>query len=811
VKTGWNQEGSRRIEDEGSFRIYWNEEAIGVIKFKLSPDGSYHGRSSVIVAGQSAVSIINVDVDGSGRWRTIVLASAIGVTTIRRKRSKARVTSAGISFDVGVLGDALVCDALSPALISQVTGRYNRRRGGDQRVSLFLTIGTCAVATLRAEGLRQRTIDGKELTLECFQLALAGMRMRVWVHDGRVCLVEAPVYHSALVRAGYEALLPGTPIDPLLSAPLHLEVHRNVKVPMRDGVELATDIYRPQCAQRRPVILMRTPYGKELQELSARFYARRGYIVAAQDVRGRFQSAGDWEPLVHEGLDGYDAIEWLAAQSWSSGRIGMAGGSYLAWVQWLAAVERPPHLATIVPVSSPTDPLYNLPYEHGVFCQAAVLWWMDVLESEATTDISGRLLWLTLTKNYDVLKSVGPVTDYDLAILGKKSSQWQRWVMRAPQDSYWQRVAFSERLKRVHLPVFHQTGWHDGTSVGTRMNYERMIACGHPHQKLIIGPWDHAGRISTLAQRDPTSADTVDLQAQTLAWFEYWLKDIDTGILRDPPVRVFVFGSNRWLTGDAYSLPQTRYETWFLTGRSRFGLVRRGRLLRADTPPETAPRRFSYDPADPTPDVGVVEGQAASPMAVIPPHKEVATIRERRDVAVYVSERFRRPYTIVGPMRMVLSASSSARDTDWHVHLMEERRDGTILVLAHGKIRARYRDSVTKPQLLEPGQVYAYDIDLWQIGITISPASRLRLEIASAAFPTFSRNLNTGAQNELETASIPATQLIYHSPKAPSYIVLPVIPGSPPVGIDRSIPPASGLITESRNVTPSPKRERARG
>src|SRR5262249_2245761 len=391
-------------------------------------------------------------------------------------------------------------------------------------------------------------------------------------------------------------------------------------------------------------------------------------------------------------------------------------------------------------------------------------------------DASGRLAWLTLTKRYDDLRNVGSVIDYDLAILGKRSIGWRRWIKHPPHDAYWRRVVFLERLARVRIPVFHQTGWLDGTSIGTRINSQRMVACGHPHQKLMIGPWDHAGRITTVTGRD-RGGDVIDLQGETLAWFEQWLKGIDTDILREPRVTVFVLGSNRWLTGDTYPLPETRQETWFLARRRRLG-ERRGELIRGDIPTETLPSRYSYDPADPTPDLGVVAGEAVTPMSVSAPHKHLATNRKRQDVVVYVSKRFRQPYTIVGPMRMVLSAASSARDTDWHVHLMDERRDGTILVLAHGKIRARYRQSMKKPQFLKPGGVYTYNIDLWQIGITIASGSRLRLELASAAFPTFSRNLNTGGHNEIETRSIPAMQRIYHSRKFPSYLVLPVIPSS---------------------------------
>jgi putative CocE/NonD family hydrolase len=819
VGNGRKGNAGGELGDRGVFHIYLNEEKIGVVEFDLSSDGSYRGRTTVSVARQHTVFTLDLKTDGSRSWTKVVVGSAIGVMTVRRKGSRAEVTFPGASVNVRVPRGCLVYDALSPALIGQVIGRVVRRRAGPQNVPLFLTVGGCRVATVQSAGVHRRIVKDREVMLECFHLAVAGVRVRVWADATRICFVEAPAYHSVLVRDGYQALLPRLPVDPLLSTPLRLKVDHNVRIPMRDGVELAADIYRPRRAGRRPVILMRTPYGKEMDELSARFYARRGYVVAVQDVRGRFESAGRWEPLVHEGRDGYDAIEWLAVQPWSTGRIGMAGGSYLAWAQWLAAAECPPHLVTIVPAASPTDTHYNLPYEYGVFCQAAILWWMDVRESNASADVSGRMIWLTLTKRYDALQNVGPVIDYDLAILGKRSSGWRRWIEHPPHDPYWRRVAFLESLANVRIPVFHQTGWLDGASIGTRISYQRMVACGHPHQKLVLGPWDHAGRIITVPG-DDRGGDVMDLQGATLAWFEHWLKGIDTGILREPRVSVFVLGSNRWLTGDTYPLPETRQETWFLVRRRRFG-EHHGELVRGDVPAGTPPSRYSYDPADPTPDLGVVAGEAVTPMSVIAPHKHVATNRKRPDVLVYVSKRFRQPYTIVGPIQMVLSAASSARDTDWHVHLMDERRDGTLMVLAHGKIRARYRQSMTKPQRLTPGRVYAYSIDLWQIGITIAPGSRVRLEIASAAFPTFSRNLNTGGHNEMETRSIPATQRIYHSRGSPSYVVLPVIPdlaacwmsGEPPAAPPRhapGVPPdPPGALVPFVSRTPRPVRRAA--
>jgi putative CocE/NonD family hydrolase len=203
------------------------------------------------------------------------------------------------------------------------------------------------------------------------------------------------------VREGYETLRKEPVSDPLISQPkFEVKVEAGTKIAMRDRVKLATDIYLPQMDGKAPVILIRTPYKKEMGEIQGRYYARRGYAVAIQDCRGRFGSEGVWEPFINEPKDGYDAIEWLAAQPWSNGKVGMIGGSYVGWVQWWAASERPPHLVTIIPNVAPPDPFYNIPYEHGAFFIFGAIWWADILESKATGDLSGVALSKIGEKKY---------------------------------------------------------------------------------------------------------------------------------------------------------------------------------------------------------------------------------------------------------------------------------------------------------------------------------------------------------------------------------------------------------------------------
>jgi uncharacterized protein len=758
------------FDDRGTFWIYVEEERIGTVEFKWWSDGSYAGKTVLSVGGQDVTTSIRIASDSKGAWRRIVVNSPAGTTRITRTKSTVNCASAGSTVSLKLKEEPAIYDAYSPALVGHTIQLYDRREGGKQTFAVFLTSGVSADITLRHEKAVRRTINGCSMQLDRFRYALPGLRATVWVDaDGRVRLLNLPSQRSAFVRKGYELLRRKPRSNPLISAPVHcMRVEQNVGVPMRDGVKLATDIYHPEGPGKFPVILIRTPYKKELEELQARYYGRRGYVVAVQDVRGRFGSSGAWEPFVHEGKDGYDAIEWLAAQAWSTGKVGMIGGSYCALVQWRAAVERPPHLVTIIPVASPTDPFYNGPYEYGVFLLLGAIWWTQVVRTNATADISGLAISQTLPTEYPELLRSLPVIDLDRAVLGKKDRNWRRWLRYPPDDPYWQAVEFLDGLSDVRIPVFHQTGWFDWCSLGTKLNYAKMVSCGHQNQKLVIGPWNHFEEARVVNGRDFGPSAIFNLQRASVRWFDYWLKGMDNRILAEPLVSIFVMGSNRWLDDDIYPLRQTWFEKWYLAGSEKPKVSKEGFLVRANAPLDGAPSCFMYDPADPTPDPGIQTHVAANDYEKV--------FRKREDMLVYISRRFRRSYTFAGPVSLLLHASSSAKDTDWHVRLMVIERSGTVFLLCHGAMRARYRRSSRKPELLEPGKVYAYHLDLWQTAITIRAGSRLRLEVASAAFPTFSCNLNTGGHNEIESRSIPAMQRIYHSRKFPSYLVLPVIP-----------------------------------
>jgi uncharacterized protein len=765
------------FEDSGTFVIFYNEEQIGSQEWGWKEGGGFESHSRMQVAGQKIEASAEIAPDPEGRWERMTFRSAIGTRCITRngtavthslKRASINKTS---TFETEA--GAVLFDGNSLALISQALRLYDVEQGGLQRVPVLIEGERAAELSLHIEEQMLREVDGKILSLTRFVYGLPGRDIYAWAdYTGRIYMVQAPAQKAVFVRAGFEILRDA---DELV---LQVDVQTGVGVPMRDGVQLATDIYRPVGVERAPVILIRTPYKKEVNELQARFYARRGYVCAVQDVRGRYSSPGVWEPFVHEAHDGYDAIEWLARQPISNGKVGMIGGSYLGFVQWAAAAERPPHLVTIIPNVSPTDPFYNIPYEYGVFMLWS-LWWADVVESDACSDVTGAGLQMIRDKKFRKLFGALPVIDLDVAVLGKQNRYWREWIEHPTFDSYWAPSSFLDKLAGVNIPVFHQSGWFDGDGIGTKLNYLRMVSHGHTHQKLTLGPWGHTDTATRMVrERDFSESAIIDLQRDYLRWFDYWLRGIQNGVENEPLVNVFVMGANEWLHGQAYPLEETRFEKLYLAGDGQ---------LSFDPPPaESRPDSYVYDPGDPTPwlefyqeseeDEKRVRSSEERKKEAVEQHARLAA--ERGDILVYQTEPFTEPVTFAGLVSAVLYASSSARDTDWFVTLSEVEKEGKIFQLVQGRIRARFRDSLAAPEPLVPGKIYEYRIDLWQTGICISPGARLRVEIASAAFPLFSRNLNTYGHNEMDAEYMSAQQTIWHDLEHPSHVLLPVIPGT---------------------------------
>jgi putative CocE/NonD family hydrolase len=781
------------VDESGRFRLLVNESDVATIDYALDALGNYQRTFRLTMAGQSVDYALGITAGPGGGWQAMTITVPTETIQVERKSDAAVFKSKGQPYSVALKEKSIIYDNYGPALETFFLKAYDMKAGGIQKFSRFIIPAQFFDMELCFKERQLRMVNGKEESLLFFEAGLSGLAIEIWASEQlRIEMVHVPLQRATFIRQGRDDLLAAIAEDPRVSKPVHTLERRSEMVPMRDGIKLATDLYLPQgdAAGKYPVILIRTPYKKEMMEMEANFYGRRGYVVAVQDCRGRFASEGVWVPFFNEARDGYDAVEWLAAQPWCNGKVGMVGGSYVGWVQLWAAVEKPPHLVTIIPNVAPPDPFYNMPYEYGSFFIFGSIWWAEILESEATGDLSGKAMNRIGERRYEKILKRLPVVELDKEIFGRINPYWRQWIENNSDNDFWAAANFMDRLTALDLPVFLQSGWFDGDGIGSKLNYARLKQSRNRYQKLVLGPWGHTDQASPrFGDHEFGKQAAPDLKLMYLKWFDRWLKGIDNKILEEPLVQIFVMFSNLWLTGDTYPLPQTRFSKLYLGSRQGANTSRGDGFLTWE-PAEDDGREFDaylYDPGDPTPhpdwafksdaELKKDKKQAldldAEKKRAEAFHDSVTDRRE--DILVYQTPVLEKPVTIAGPVSALIHAASSARDTDWFVTLMDVDEQGKIFPLVHGTIRARFRNSLRQPELLEKDKVYAYAIDMWQTGITFQKGHRIRVEVSSALFPMFSRNLNTGGHNEKEKKFVSARQRIYHSPAYPSHLVLPVI------------------------------------
>lgn len=542
-----------------------------------------------------------------------------------------------------------------------------------------------------------------------------------------------------------------------------------VMIPMRDGVRLSTDIFfSGGLNEMKPIILIRTPLNKTSMGYISYYFASHGYVVAVQDVRGRFLSGGNWEPFINEGEDGYDAIEWLAKQEWSNGKVGMMGGSYMAHVQFLAAIQNPPHLSTIIPHNLPADPFRNSPYENGIFLLAPELWWLNIMETGLDVNNPVDLRESQKVKDDSNLFHL-PIKDIDLLITGKKVPYFGNWMAHNSNDSYWEKASYQSKLNTVKIPVLLQTGWYDSHSVGSTIAWEELSKSGNKDSRLIIGPWNHANILTPYPSVNKVGKEAaIDFLSLYKSWFDYWLKGIDNKINIDPKVKLYVMNDFRWISSENYPLSQTVYRKLYFDSKTGANSLKGDGRLIWDTATVNKPYdSYIYDPGDPTPAFIYRNYQGRT--------KSDAITSIRNDILVYESNKLDSAIIIAGPVSVKLFASSDCVDTDWFVYLYAINEDNKYLPVTHGCIRARFRNDLSIAVPLRKNKIYEYDINLWHTAIKLGKDWRIRVEISSADFPQYSRNLNTGGNNETENKYKSATQKIFHSTRYQSYVTLPII------------------------------------
>ena len=603
--------------------------------------------------------------------------------------------------------------------------------------------------------------------------------------------------HLLIVALGFSWPLAA---DAVAQTPARAETtwvrEHDVAVPMRDGVVLRADVWRPQGSGPFPVLVYRTPYGKTAAQVDYTTFGKaveRGYAVVMQDVRGRFASDGEFEPYRGEGRDGYDTIEWAARQPWSTGSVGTFGLSYPGAVQWLAAVEGPPHLTAMVPAMTFASANMFF-YAAGVWDNSWADWvWEDIAGdlrrrhgiAGPTTDDEAERSWDSVRTRILWQLPLAAVPDF------KAIAPWYyEWMRHPPWDSWWAWADLRARYARTSAAVLNLSGWYDEAygPDGATTNFTGLTMTrgdAPTRAALLIGPWPHGvtGTGRTKAGDREFGPDArIDYDQTVLRWMDHWLRGVDNGVDREPPVRVFVMGDNRWRAAGRWPIPGTRPDTLYLT-TPRSG-SRAGAL--SERPPGTGSPTSSYvaNPAKPVTD-SFAERSGAH---------DYRALASRPDLLTFETPPLDQDLEVVGALGAEVYVETGAPDVDLWVKVLDVAPDGTAYnLMAPGSdvLRASYRDRTARRSLLQRGRVYLLRLPGMLTGNTFKQGHRIRIHVMSSFAPNYGRNLQTGASETTSSHTRSARITIHHDARHPSRLILPVIPSepagrvAPPLGMTR--------------------------
>ena len=558
-----------------------------------------------------------------------------------------------------------------------------------------------------------------------------------------------------------------------------------LKCPMRDGIQISSDVYMPVGDGSYPTIILRTPYdnisASDLQRVGHLYFAQRGYAVVTQDVRGRYDSDGEWYPFVSESDDGYDSIDWVAKQSWCDGNVALIGSSYRGLTQWQAAQNPHPSLKAAVPRVAYSNTYHNWVYTGGAFQLAFNLSWSLMMSDRVNQP---QHLFLPKEAHISTYMNHLPLITSDEAA-GRNVRMWKDWINHPSYDSYWESMKpIDAHYADVDVAAYSMGGWFDVFLQGGLNNFMGVTKHGKTEkirrsQKMIVGPWIHSlgalGTESITGDIDFGPEVLNDLQIEQLRWYDYWLRGIDNGIMDEPRVKVFVMGANRWRESDEWPIPGTKYTPYYFHSNGTANSLLGDGTLNRTKPGDEPSDHYTYDPNHPVMTIGgsTCCNEETLPVSMGP--RDQRPNEYRPDVLVYSSDVLESDVEVTGPVKLILYASSSAKDTDFSAKLVDVFPDGYAMNVAQGIQRARYRDSWEKPALMTPGEVYKFEIDLWSTSNCFLKGHRIRVEVTSSNFPQFDRNPNTGNDFGQDAEIVKADQTILHDKDNPSHIILPII------------------------------------
>jgi putative CocE/NonD family hydrolase len=576
-------------------------------------------------------------------------------------------------------------------------------------------------------------------------------------------------------------------------------VEKDVMVPMRDGVELATDAWIPSGAPA-PTLLVRLPYGKDLPQLLAygltpNVFAlvEAGYAVVYQDCRGTWRSGGEFVPMLNEPNDGADTVAWLLDQPWCDGNVGTYGPSYLGFVQW-ASVSAGAPLKAIAPAVTTTD-YYTAPWlsEGGAVSWQTFQGWstqmamVETLRQLKRGSGDPQLLAELVAAMADPEPHLAALPSSRRPALEKVWPWWAEFLSHPSRDAFWQGLSVIDRAEQVTVPALHIGGWFDIFVANTARSFTELraragTADAREGQRLVIGPWDHLNATGIYPDRRfglAGDAISQDLTGQHVRFFDRYLRGRADALDGTAPVKIFVMGIDQWRDEQDWPLPDTRYVPYYLHGSGQANTAAGDGELSPAAPAENAADTFLYDPRRPVPTLGgrvmlPTTANAAGPVDQRP-------VEGRDDVLCFTSAVLTEPLEVTGHVELTLFASSSAPDTDFTGKLVDVFPDGRAIFLTDGIIRARYRNSLAEPEPLTPGEPCELHLDLSVTSNVFLPGHRIRLEVSSSNFPRFDRNTNTGgviADDSAEQAAV-AVNRVLHGPGYLSQLTLPVISRQP--------------------------------
>ncbi|GAA2026612.1 CocE/NonD family hydrolase [Agromyces tropicus] len=582
---------------------------------------------------------------------------------------------------------------------------------------------------------------------------------------------------------------------------MSFRVRKNVMVPMRDGVRLATDLWIPEGDGHendmpRPTLLVRLPYTKDLFPANEFDYPtmpnifrllEAGYAIVYQDCRGTGSSEGRFVPLASEAEDGADMISWLRDQPWCNGSIGTFGHSYLGMTQWALATEAPEGLKAMVPTITAIDAYRSFWYSDGGAVSWHTVWsWTDLMLMLPTRDtadhprtapvIAGEAAGMLAQAEGEMAHL--PLIDHPL--YREVWPWWAEFLAHPTFDDHWRSQLAVDKLDRVTAPALHIAGWFDifapdMARAFARATTETGTGAARAGQRLIIGPWDHMHFTGDYADRSfglEAGLTALDLTQSYLDYFDRHVRGIDDSADL-APVRIFVMGADEWRDEPSWPLPDTAYTDYFLSSVEGANSSLGDGRLSPDAPQVQGADTIDYDPADPVPTLGGRLIAPASLNAVGPVDQRA--VEERADVLCYSTEVLDEPVEVTGFVSASLFVSSTAVDTDVTAKLVDVFPDGRAIYLTDGILRLRYRDSLSEPALLEPGRAYEVEIDMGVTSNVFLAGHRIRLEVSSSSFPRYDRNLNTGRDVATDAHGIAATNRIHFTSLQPSRLTLPVI------------------------------------